>query len=244
METKNDFKISTPRYRYLSEDQLKNPLSYLEEVCSSLTTIELFRLDLHDLARASLTDWNEIPEGSWRIHYGHQFVSTHRQLTYLIEALFALSLHPELHFKLTETDPFYQRKSPFKHVLDIENRIKSSVFFFRKLGNDEMNEPCDFLIRVFKSNDLSMWHEVLDDLLGYAYSTSSLEDAGFYLYAIEILEKMIELCFLVSAKYSADITQRLLISDILVNKKHNNEDELREPAILYVVKKLPALKIS
>ncbi|WP_134090799.1 hypothetical protein [Olivibacter sp. XZL3] len=191
--------IQTVHFRYLKEDAIRNPFSFIKEFCTQETEVELFRDDILTLVNAASTEKTDSTEKFYASH--ENFVYDHKQIITVIEALWVLQHQPELDLSITETHPLYQKSIWRSLRIDVEARINGHAGHYRKLENQEINNIHLFLKDFFLYRDLDEWREILDDLLSYAHhhehyiDTLSLSE---FIVIREYLEKVAEAIFLIA----------------------------------------------
>jgi len=192
--------IQAGHFRYLKEEDIQTPLSFVKEFCSFETEVETFREEVHFLINAATTRKSDF-NGKFYVN-SEDYAYNLRQMISVVEVLWILHHHPILQFNISETHPLYQKPPQKRAGIDVQKRINNNVANFRKLEDREINDISIFLDEFFSYRNLNEWRELLDDLLTYAYTNDSIFDGTTLLYesvAIrEYLEKMAEAVFLIA----------------------------------------------
>lgn len=198
-------------FRYLSEEAIQNPLIFIEELCYTFTSIELFRQDLLELFQAACTRKSENNGKYYR--NSSEYVFDQKQCIQVIEALWVFFHQLSEDLILPESHPYHQKSTWKRDIMDIESRLDSPARHFRKLENIEINNIAIFLKDLFNYRDLSEWREVLDDILYYAHAEESLG------YGSEICSELIPLM-----DYLEKITEAVfLIADLIIPNPKGND---------------------
>ncbi|GAA4781210.1 hypothetical protein GCM10023231_05770 [Olivibacter ginsenosidimutans] len=223
MENTNQH-LSLGHFRYAKEEAFKNPLAFIRDFCSQITTIELFRQDNLNLFYAACTRMSD-HNGKFHKH-ASEYVYDHRQLIEVIEILWTLYHQESTHLSLSKNHPLYQTSQWKDNGIDLEARLNSPAKYYRKLENQEINDIMLFLKDLFLYRNLDEWRELLDDILSYAYIDESIgsgADISSELIPIaEYLEKIAEAVFLIR-----DLTaeEKGRIDTIDTSSNDENEDE-------------------
>lgn len=192
--------IRTSNFRYLTEDAIQTPLSFIENFCYFETEVETFRKDILFFLHAATTRKSDF-NGKFYVN-SEDYAYNCRQLISVIEVLWVLYHQPIPQLRIPDTHPLYQKSSWATDRIDIEKRINSGAAHFRKLENREINDIGFFLEEFFLYRNLNEWREILDDLLTYAYTNESIFDGTELLYEsvaiYEYLEKAVEAIFLIA----------------------------------------------
>jgi len=200
MENLNQ-EIQTTHFRYLREDAIKNPFSFVKEFCFTETNLELFRQDITALISAAMTRRTDNNGKFYK--NSDEYVYNHRKIIEVIEALWLLHHQPLLEFTIEETHPLYQTMRWKRDGIDVEARLDSAAKYYRKLENKEVNNIRLFLNDLFLYSDIIEWRETLDDLLAYAHTDESIAHGSTHfsreiIPIAEYLEKVAEAIFLIA----------------------------------------------
>lgn len=215
--------IKTNNFRYLTEVDVQNPLSFVKNFCHFETEVEIFREDIRFLLNAASTRKSDF-NGKFYVN-SEDYAFNLQQMISVIEVLWVLYHRPIPKLKISDTHPLYQKSSWVTDGIDIQKRINNGAAHFRMLENREINDIWIFLEDFFSYRDLNEWRKILDDLLIYAYTNDSIFNGTDLLYesvAIrEYLEKSIEAIFLI-----ADLSFNYSKSSDHILAKSNQEANL------------------
>ncbi|WP_257666240.1 hypothetical protein [Parapedobacter tibetensis] len=173
METKQT-SLDQTHFRYLKAEEIENPFIYINEFCEKETEMYYFRRDTLYLIKTAFS-YDETFLAGCNSNYAY----SQKQLIKVIETMYVLH-HADMDLKPG-------------NIRNYENSYKC-------LERDERNNLRVFLDDFFGYKDLDGWHELLDDLLIYAYKEGG---EGFFDYAdkpfktMDYFEKLVEAIFLI-----------------------------------------------
>ena len=173
METKST-PLSQGHFRYLSVNEIEDPFAFVSEFCETEAELHYLKRDTIHLLKTAYSYGEEFYAGTSK-QYGYCQIT----LIKVIEIMYVL----------------YCGKIELK-----PGNIRSYENKYEILNNDERNDIRLFLNDFFSYRDLQDWHELMDDLLIYAYKEGG---EGFFncldepFRTIDYLEKLTESIFLV-----------------------------------------------
>jgi len=185
-------KLRKRKFRHLTDEQFKNPLLPLVELCCSETSLDYLAEETHQFIRAT----NGRNTGFVGSDYGNMYFFYERFCKY-IELLYVLMVrYPD--WKTAKESPLYQTK-----VMGLSREIydgdmyRGTLVKFSKLTISEFWNLRKFMESFFAFKTLDEWRNTLDDMMRMVLSDESFTEYNKHAYQIfEYLDKLSESMFL------------------------------------------------
>lgn len=187
--------LKNPRFRYLGEMEIKNPLLVVEDFFDA-TDLELFRQELRLLFSLSFGDSAYAQE---KVYDRSILMCVHQQVTRFIEMAWLLLNDDYTDLFIREGDPLYQSRGMWRETsfIEIKKRLSDDVMkSCRVLGDEEINNVKFVFENIFQYQSLSVWQDELDMILFYSLKATPMSEdcdnghLSFTMY--ELLEKLLE----------------------------------------------------
>ncbi|AOM77140.1 hypothetical protein [Pedobacter steynii] len=187
--------LENPCFRYLEEEEVKNPLLVVEEFFE-VTDVELFRQELRLLFTLSFGD-SDYSKG--KVYDRSRLMCVHQHVTRFIEMAWLLLNDDFLDLLIKEENPLYQDRGMWAETsfIEVRKRLSDEVMkCCRVLEDQEINNVKFVFENVFRYQKLSRWQDELDMALFYSLRTTPMSEEcdnghlSFPMY--ELLEKLLE----------------------------------------------------
>ena len=189
----NQFELN----RYLSDDEIANPLSVIHDLFNNLTDIEYLKSDLWEWVKAALQD-----QPLTYLSEPGLAIQTEKILFRLVVALYLLAKQHQ--FNLPERnsiDEVKKNEQDFQKVSGLYELFYLHRGHVRRLNPNEVFNPYIAIHSFFSFHSLEEWQRVLNQWSEYALTKSSIieSDEGYsILQEYEQIEKMIEVAYLLN----------------------------------------------
>lgn len=185
-------------FRYLKEDEMKNPLCCISKFCTLDIYIEDLRRGVINLIKSAYTNYENKTSRDIQ-----NYMMSQRQIIKLMEVVHTLKYSGE-DLKVSKDNPLYRNGSYwFGYHLDNRELISYPAIYFRQLTDNEVNNVTLFFEDLFSFMSLPSWHDTMDNLIFCACSGENYDDTYGdngcpMIFIMEYLEKLVESIYLIN----------------------------------------------
>jgi hypothetical protein len=191
MENQFEFK------RYLSENEIADPIAVIHDLYINLTDIEYLKSDLWEWVKAALQD-----QPLTYLSEPGLAIQTEKMLIRLFAALHLLAKKHQFHLpEQISIDEEEKHEKDFQKFSGLYELFYLHRGHVRRLNPDEVTNPYLAIHSFFSFHSLEEWQRVLNQWSEYALTKSSIieSDEGYsILQEYEQIEKMIEVAYLLN----------------------------------------------